>query len=418
MINLLSRLVRGAKKPLSYEETKQVLESGGQKVRKDIAGREDVQPEVLYYLAADSSSDVRRKIAVNQSTPAQADLVLARDANEDVRLDLAAKLSRLVPDLSSREREKTRKFVIEALEALARDQAVRVRQVLAEALCDMAEAPPSVIQRLARDLEQVVSCPVLELSPLLSDQDLIDIIGEGCVSGRLQAISRRDGLGEAVADAIVASDDRPAIAALLANGSAQIREQTLDALVEGAREVEAWQPPLVERPKLTPRMAQKLAGFVAEHLLDKLQRRNDLDRDTAERIAKEVRRRLDGGASDGRIADPASEVRRLVAAGELDEDIVLAALQRGDRGLVRECLIRLGGLDGETIDKVLSGKSAKGVTALAWKAGLSMRFATQLQQHMAGIPPAQVLNARDGTDFPMTPEEMTWQLGIFQSLSG
>ena len=418
MINLLSRLVRGAKKPLSYEETKQVLESGGQKVRKDIAGREDVQPEVLYYLAADSSSDVRRKIAVNQSTPAQADLVLARDANEDVRLDLAAKLSRLVPDLSSREREKTRKFVIEALEALARDQAVRVRQVLAEALCDMAEAPPSVIQRLARDLEQVVSCPVLELSPLLSDQDLIDIIGEGCVSGRLQAISRRDGLGEAVADAIVASDDRPAIAALLANGSAQIREQTLDALVEGAREVEAWQPPLVERPKLTPRMAQKLAGFVAEHLLDKLQRRNDLDRDTAERIAKEVRRRLDGGASDGRIADPASEVRRLVAAGELDEDIVLAALQRGDRGLVRECLICLGDLDGETIDKVLSGKSAKGVTALAWKAGLSMRFATQLQQHMGGIPPAQVLNARDGTDFPMTPEEMTWQLGFFQSLSG
>ncbi len=418
MINLLSRLVRGAKKPLSYEETKQVLESGGQKVRKDIAGREDVQPEVLYYLAADSSSDVRRKIAVNQSTPAQADLVLARDANEDVRLDLAAKLSRLVPDLSSREREKTRKFVIEALEALARDQVVRVRQVLAEALCDMAEAPPSVIRQLARDLEQVVSCPVLELSPLLSDQDLIDIIGEGCVSGRLQAISRRDGLGEAVADAIVASDDRPAIAALLANGSAQIREQTLDALVEGAREVEAWQPPLVERPKLTPRMAQKLAGFVAEHLLDKLQRRNDLDRDTAERIAKEVRRRLDGGASDGRIADPASEVRRLVAAGELDEDIVLAALQRGDRGLVRECLICLGDLDGETIDKVLSGKSAKGVTALAWKAGLSMRFATQLQQHMGGIPPAQVLNARDGTDFPMTPEEMTWQLGFFQSLSG
>ena len=65
-----------------------------------------------------------------------------------------------------------------------------------------------------------------------------------------------------------------------------------------------------------------------------------------------------------------------------------------------------------------SAGSAKGITALAWKAGLGMRVATQLQLRMGGIPPGDVLHARDGVDYPLTDEEMTWQLDFFQSFSG
>ncbi|MDH3594957.1 MAG: hypothetical protein OEM93_08930, partial [Rhodospirillales bacterium] len=59
----------------------------------------------------------------------------------------------------------------------------------------------------------------------------------------------------------------------------------------------------------------------------------------------------------------------------------------------------------------------KGVTALAWKAGLAMRVATQLQLRMGGISPSDVLHARGGVDYPLTPDEMDWQLGFFQTLS-
>src|SRR3546814_17755241 len=67
-------------------------------------------------------------------------------------------------------------------------------------------------------------------------------------------------------------------------------------------------------------------------------------------------------------------------------------------------------------DRVLQGHSAKGITALAWKAGCSMRVALQLQTNMGGIPPNKALHARDGSDFPLTPKEMEWQLDFFASL--
>jgi uncharacterized protein (DUF2336 family) len=388
-------------------------------VRADLAARSDIRPEVLYFLAADSSPEVRRRTAVNARTPAQADLMLARDSDETVRRDLAAKVARLMPQLGEQDQEQAQRYVVETLELLARDHATRVRQVLADALRDLIDAPPSVIQRLARDTEAVVACPVLEFSPLLADRDLIEIIGEGCASGKLKAISRRRGLGETLADAIVGTEDRDAIAALLVNASAQIREETLDSLVDQAREVKPWHEPLVGRPKLSPGMVRKLAAFVADNLLRKLQNREELDRETAKRVAEEVHRRLaDGAEADGEARETPKDLAwRLQSTGQLDDEVLLQALARGDRALMREALVLRTGMDEATVDRILGAGSAKGVTALAWKAGLGMRVATQLQLHMGGILPSDVLNARDGVDYPLTPDEMDWQLGFFQTLS-
>ena len=336
-----------------------------------------------------------------------------------MRHDLAAKLARLVPGLGASDQKQTARYVVEALEILTRDQAVRVRRILAETLRDVAQAPPSVIQALARDVEQVVACPVLEFSPLLNDRDLIDIIGGGCVSGKLAAISRRRGLGSPVCDAIVATDDRDAITALLANDSTQIREETLDALVDQSRSVETWQEPLVERPALPSRMVLKLAGFVAGHLLERLRGRDSLDQETTRLVAEEVGRRLaaDEAAEEVAGETAAETARRLFDGGELDDDAVFDALSRGDRGLVRNALGLLSGLDEDTVARILDSGSAKGITALAWKAGLAMRIASQIQLRMGGLGPSKVLNARGGTDYPLTPEEMTWQLEFFATLS-
>jgi len=42
-----------------------------------------------------------------------------------------------------------------------------------------------------------------------------------------------------------------------------------------------------------------------------------------------------------------------------------------------------------------------------------MRQALQLQLRIAHIPPIAALNPRGGTDYPLTPSEMEWQLGLF-----
>ncbi len=404
----------GARGPISYQESKRLLDHQDAAVRADLASRPDVRPEILYYLAEDPSPEVRRRIAVNLRTPAKANLLLTQDSDEVVRCQLAAKVARLVPQLDEQDKEQARAAIVRTLELLARDQTRRVRQILAEALQDLADAPPSVVQRLARDSEEMVACPVLEFSPLLSDQDLLEIIAEGCPSANLSAISRRRELGPSVADAVVATDDRPGIAALLANHSAQIREETLDRLVTRAEVVTAWQEPLVERPRLSPGTIRRLAVFVADHLLNRLQSREDLDPETARRVADEVHRRLDGEPPPCAAADEAGEMPR-DQAGPLDDEALLRALARGDRESVRQGLTQTG-LSAALVERILSSGSAKAITALAWKAGFGMRVATQLQLRMGGIPPAEALSPRRGGGYALAPQEMAWQLEFFETL--
>ncbi len=402
---------------LSYEESKELAENGSAKTRADLAERPDLRPEVLYFLAEDPSSEVRRRIAANARTPRQADLILARDGDEAVRAELAAKVAQLTASDGRGAQEKAQRFVEDTLELLARDQATRVRQILADALKSVAHAPPQVIQRLARDAEDVVACPILEFSPLLSDEDLLEIIASSGVSSRLCAISRRSNLGEVISDAIVQRDDRKAVAELLANSSAQIREETLDSLIDGSMQETSWQPPLVERPALPLGAVKKLASFVADSLLQKLQSRSDLDQQTAEAVAEVVRRRIEeGAAEEGSKADPAAEVAKLKKKGKLNSEAVSEAVLAGQRDFVRHALAQMAGFEVDMVDRVLSRRSAKGITALAWKAGCTMRVAMQLQTNMGGIPPAKALHARDGSDFPLSPEEMEWQLDFFASL--
>ncbi len=94
-------------------------------------------------------------------------------------------------------------------------------------------------------------------------------------------------------------------------------------------------------------------------------------------------------------------------------DAAIAASDR--RGAVRG-LAKAAGLTEIHVEKILDSRSAKGVTALAWKAGLPMRAAVQLQLRIAGIAPRATLNPRGGTDYPMTPEEMNWQIEFFTGL--
>ena len=406
-----------------YEDAKRLARSDDVSARRKLAMRADMRPEILYYLAEDKASEVRRAIAGNEATPYQADELLARDRDEAVRADLAQKVARLLPGLSANAKDEAHQRVIAMLEKLAQDEAVRVRAVISEAVRSVANVPPEIIKKLARDAELIVASPVLRFSPLLTDDDLLDIISSGPASGALAAIAQRQDVRAKVSDAIVAADDEPAVAALLANKSAQIREETLDLIVERAANRAAWHEPLVRRPSLPARAAKRIAGFVAQSLLSVLKSRDDLPRETREQVTAAVAERL-AASKSAALPDAAEEeedegesveekVTRLKKEGKLDEDAVDEAIHAGQRAFVRAALAVLAEVPVDVVDKILSARSAKGVVALVWKAKLPMRLAVQVQTRLAGISPRQALQARSGTAFPLTQEEMTWQIEFF-----
>ena len=411
---------------LSYDEAKKLARHGDAGERAALAARGDVEPEILVFLAGDSSADVRRSIAANQATPQQADLVLAKDADEAVRTGLAEKIAKVAPGLSAIEKDQVRKAAHDTLEVLARDQLTRVRQILAEALKDVADAPSEIIKGLALDEELVVSGPVLEFSPVLTDDDLMEIIEKGPAKGGLGTIARRSGVTENVADALADSGDDEAIADLLSNPSAQLRESTLDGLIDRAESVELWHAPLAGRPNLSGGAAVRLANFLADNLLDVLKQRQDLDAETLEAVKSVVHRRLGDDAPEGDGGDqdflltkaPVGVAERLYKAGRLDPKVIERALNANDFGFVLAALVVRSDQPESVVKEIFSTHNVKGIVALAWKAKMSMKLAGLMQQRMARIAPTEMLEAVEGSEFPLADDEMNWHLEFFRNRSG
>lgn len=416
--------------PLDYDAAKKLAASGSAGERRMVAARADTQPEILFYLANDASAEVRREIARNNATPRQADMLLCGDPDEEVRSGLAKKIASLLPSLPADRVGQLERMTMDIVEALARDQATAVRRVVAETLKDQPGAPAHLIQQLAQDLELSVSGPVLSHSPLLTDDDLLSIISTQPMDGKLVAIAQRAGLSGGVSEAVARTQSEAAVAALLNNQSAQIREETLDRIIDMAPRFEPWHGPLVRRPSLPPKAAARIVGFVSEQLIRVLESRPDLPDDVRAAVRSAVQERTrttnrSGGAEPLGLVDspaaaeeapkerPMDRARKAHAAGKLDEDMVASALTQGDRGFVLAALSVRGNVPFEAVDKIISGQSARGVTALCWRAKLSMRLCRQIQLRIANIPPTSVLNARDGTHYPMSDSEMKWQLEFF-----
>jgi uncharacterized protein (DUF2336 family) len=419
MLKRLIAKVTGADAPhkMSYEEARAALESHAHKARLFLSKQPEVEPEILYYLATDETAEVRRSVAANPATPHKANQILTRDADDEVRCELAKKIGRLVPGLDAEESHRIREHAIEVMERLAHDTLPRVRAMLAEEIKSARNVPAHIVKRLANDVELIVSAPVLEYSPLLSDDDLIEIIAGARVEGKLAAIARRVSVGAGVSDAIVATLDVSAVAALLANPNAQIREDTLDRVLENAAEVEAWHSPVVLRADLSLRAVRRIAAFVASSLLEQLQQRSCLDEETSSMLSKRVRERIEveslTESTDTADARAAAAVQEALAENHLDDEFVLDAIDTGDRRLVACALAVLAKTPKPVIDKILMSQSGKAITAIVWRAGLAMRVALKIQTSLCHLSSAKMVLAREGIHFPLTPEELTWHLRYF-----
>lgn len=417
MLTRIKRALGGRTLPaqLSYEDGRAVLESHQHRLEEDLAAHHDAEPEMLYYLAENGTPAARVAVAANPATPAQADRLLADDDDPEVRAELARKIARLMPGLAAGEQQAIYRQTVDTLRRLAADQLPRVRAILAEEIKHLDCVPRAMVKTLARDVEEAVAVPILEFSPLLSDNDLLEIIASARAQAALSAIARRRGLSPRVSDAIVASLDIPAIAALLGNPDARIREKTMEELVARAEHIAAWQEPLVMRTDLSVRATRRIAGFVGTSLLDRMAKRHGLDDKTRRYLNRRLRKRLkhdDPCAPDER-ARACRQVREALETGALNEEFLECAVESANREMVIEALAQLSRVPAPVVEKIFGSRSAKAITALTWRAGLTMRIAFKIQTLVVKLKASELLPARDGVAYPLPEKEMRWHLSYF-----
>lgn len=370
-------------------------------------------PIAAFAEGAPPSSEELEYLFADGKVPCAQPVIAAGDADEPVRTLLAVKLCRLLPHLSEDRRDQVRVQTLQALEALARDQALRVREALAGAIKDVACAPPTVCLKLAYDVEQSVAEPILRCCMTLTDADLRAFISSKPKPWALAAIACRPRVSAPVAVAIHHTSDRYATGLLIDNTGAEIPEPTLATMVEEAREEPDWQARLARRPALPPRLALRLAEFVDKSVIDYLSGRRDIDGPTAREIVQVARRRLEWLEATDPDEPPAERALRLHRHHQLEEETICDALSWRQFDFVRCALALRAGVHPDLIDRILKSRSPRAVTALAWRSRLSMRAALRLQAEMAGIPSRDLLNARAGHDFPLAARDMAWELELF-----
>ena len=123
---------------------------------------------------------------------------LVKGATADERAAAADKLCRTIETrpLTDEDRE----TAAEILRIMAADAAELVRRALAVTLKDSPLVPRDVALKLARDVESI-SLPMLNFSPVFTDEDLAEIVRLGGPVRQL-AIARRPTLSRTVTDAL------------------------------------------------------------------------------------------------------------------------------------------------------------------------------------------------------------------------
>lgn len=404
---------KGKKKP-PYDEAKRIAAKGNAKARAELAGHEDLEPEFLYFFAQDEDATVRRAVAENDGSPLQADLILARDVDPRVREELAYKIGRLIPQLTEEESEKLAEMTFEVLEILAQDQLPQIRSIIADEIKHLDNIPKRIIKRLAKDIEVAVAGPILEYSPMLNDEQLLQIVTSGLRGGALEAVARRDKLAAEVAEAVVAQDEDGSIAALLSNKTAEITEKLMNEIAIKAETRPRLHLPLVDRGSLSQMTLRRVATFVSNALVERLIKVNALDRSLAKEIRLAVRERIEAGeATSAPEPDGADHANALFKNGSLDEFAILDAIDDNDIVFLQRAFSLLSDLPEKQVTKMLESESAKGICALVWKAGLGADIAVSVQRRVAKIPAKSMITEGPNGGFRMNEEELTWYVDYF-----
>ena len=417
IFNLFKSKDKRAEELADYKEAREALEHKKPNDKIILAEQDSTPPEVLYYLAEDQSPEIRQKVAGNVNTPIQADKILAADENEEVKHELTRKITRLFPDISKEGKTEICEKALEMIEILANDQLPTVRKILAEELKSSNSIPKHIALKLANDKVPAVCAPILEYSPLLSDADLKEIIAATTLSGALDAIAKRNVLSGDVCDAIAQTLEIPAVTSLLANQNAQIREDALDSIINEAQKqsITDWHEPLAKRPNLSMRAMKRIATFVASSLVDMMITDNHLDNNQGEELLVKVRERISEEKPDSddqrTLAEQAAD---LFSRGVIDDEFIQNAIKNKQRELVIQSLILISNIPENSVRSIITKKKGNLIVALAWKAELNMRTALQMQSDLAHVPPAEFMNAKNGVDFPMSDQQMEYDIALYE----
>ncbi len=252
---------------------------------------------------------------------------LMKEPSAAVRAEVAGKLAQDIDNPTLSESEMN--LAQEVVRLMAKDIETSVRQALSENLRHATRLPHDVALSLANDIE-IVALPILTDSDVLTDRDLLDIIGKGSPQ-KHEAIAARKEVSPVVSEAIITTAGEKAVTKLMNNEGAQISEVSYAKAMDRFEKSETVKEAMVKRPVLPVTVAERLTTVVSEKLRDYLVTHHELSTAVASDLVLQSRERtiveLAGGSTEAEIEKLVSQMH---AHGRLTPSIILRALCVGD----------------------------------------------------------------------------------------
>jgi uncharacterized protein (DUF2336 family) len=293
---------------------------------------------------------------------------LVHSGNAEERAQATHKLCRRIDaaDLSP----DNRAYANQILAVLANDAAELVRKALAQTLRNSPNLPRDLAIKLARDVEAVAT-PILKNSPVLTDEDMVEIVLSGSPQ-KQAAIAGRVRVSEALTQIIASHACREAVETVALNEGATFSEEAYASVLARFPEDDAVKGALISRSQLPMHVTEKLLAMVSGELFDRLVNEHELPPQLAIEIASGARERatLDLVEQAGLSSDPERFVQQLHLNGRLTPSLIMRGLCLGHTPFVEYAMAELAGVPRSKAWLMIHDAGALGLKTLFDRAGL------------------------------------------------
>jgi uncharacterized protein (DUF2336 family) len=297
---------------------------------------------------------------------------LVKGATPDERAIAAQKLCRTIDRHVLAEED--RAWAQEIIRVMAQDAAELVRRALAVTLKHSPVVPRDVALRLARDVESI-ALPILSVSPVFTDHDLIEIVRLGGPV-RQVVIAKRPRVSHGVTQALAEHGSERAVEAACANDNADFAERTLQQVIARFETSERVLSAIAYRNVLPLSVTERLIDLVSDSVRSHLIDHHEISAELALEIASGAKERATVDLVDqaGRTGDVRGFVTHLHRHERLTASLLLRALAHGHMTFFEWGLAELATVPHHRTWLMIHDAGPLGLRAIYERAGLPARL--------------------------------------------
>jgi uncharacterized protein (DUF2336 family) len=293
---------------------------------------------------------------------------LVRGDSVEARANAAHKICLRIDgtDLSPEDQESARQI----LDMMCADAAVLVRRALAVTLRNSPKLPRDIALKLAKDID-VIAVPVLKNSPVITDEDLVEIVLAGS-SEKQVAIAQRPTLGEGLTEVLALYGSKEAVEAVSLNEGAAFSDDAYAGVLKRFANDNEIKGALIARSTLPMHVTEKLVNMVSGELFDRLVNTHELPPQLAIEIAAGARERatLDLVEQAGLSSDHERFAQQLHLNGRLTPSLIMRALCLGHINFVEYAMAELSAVPRAKAWVMIHDAGTLGLKTIFERAGL------------------------------------------------